>query len=94
MSSRRSRMYDSSCVALASEIAIRFCRTDFSSDLAEMINVSAVSTPHGISEMARNMSSRWVLIRERDQDGTGIRNHVMTDRPYAVGSLGCGDSSA
>ena len=51
-----------------------------------MNNVRAVSTPHGISEMARNMSSRWVLMLERDQDGNGNRNHVMTGRPSAVGS--------
>ena len=66
-SPRRSRMNISSWVVLASEIAIRFCRTDRSSDRAEMKSVSAVSTPQGISEMHRKKNSSWVLIRVRGQ---------------------------
>ena len=66
-SPRRSRMNVSSWVVLASEIAIRFWRTDLSSDRAEMSSVSAVSTPQGISEMHRKKNSRWVLILVRGQ---------------------------
>ena len=61
-SARRSRMKVSSCVALASAIASSPCRTVFFSDRLALIEMMAVSTAQGISEMIRNQSSNWVVM--------------------------------